>query len=415
MRCGLLGRKLGHSYSPAIHRAFGGYSYELFEREPDEVAAFLKGGEWDGLNVTVPYKRTVIPYLGELSAAARETGSVNTIVRRADGTLFGDNTDVYGFLETVRETGIDPAGKKALILGSGGASRAVRAALLRLGAEPVTISRSGPETYETIDRHKDAAILVNATPVGMYPENGASPLDGVPAGDGGSAFDLLPALEIVFDAIYNPARTKLLWDAEKRAIRAKNGLTMLVRQAAASSALFTGVPVPEETVRETEEALLRGTRNVVLIGMPGCGKTSVGRELARMTGRELADTDEMIEERTGMTVPRFFETYGEDAFRALETELLGEAGKRSGIVIATGGGCVTRPENELLLRQNGAVVWLRRDLKKLPREGRPLSLAGSLEALYEERKPLYGRFMDIAVDNGGTVPEAARAVMEELL
>ncbi len=415
MRCGLLGRTLAHSYSPAIHALFGGYSYELYEREPEDVAAFLKGGAWDGLNVTVPYKKTVLPYCDALSDAARETGCVNTVVRRADGTLFGDNTDVYGFAETVRKAGIDAAGKKALILGSGGASAAVRAALRPFGAETVVISRSGPENYETIGRHTDAAILVNTTPVGMYPENGRSPLDAVTTEEGASPFDLLPALETAFDVIYNPARTKMLADAEKRAIRAINGLTMLVRQASRSSELFTGVPVPEETVRKAEETIRRRMRNIVLIGMPGAGKTAVGKELAARTGRPFADTDAMIEERTGRPVPRILAEDGEDAFRTLETDAIREAGKRSGTVIATGGGCVTRPENLPYLRQNGVIVWLKRDLSMLPREGRPLSLAGGPEALYEIRRPLYERFADAVIENGAAVDATVRLLMEEFV
>jgi len=412
MKYGLLGRTLGHSYSPAIHRRLGDGAYELFEREPEDVEAFLRSGCWDGLNVTIPYKKTVIPYLDALSEAARKTGSVNTIVRRRDGTLFGDNTDVFGFSGTVCRSGIDVSGKKALVLGSGGASAAIRYALTELGAVPVVISRSDPDGYGGLGRYPDAEILVNATPVGMFPDTEASPLDLAPAGSG---FDALPALRTVFDAIYNPARTKLLQEAKKRGIRAINGLGMLVRQAARSRELFTGEPVPIAALDRIEAELRKEMRNVVLIGMPGAGKTTVGRMVAEKTGRPFIDTDEAIERRTGKPVERILEEEGEEAFRTLEAEILREAGKRSGTVIATGGGCVTREENEERIRRNGVVVWLKRPLALLRTNGRPLSLRKGVEALYEERKELYARFSDVSVANGGTLSEALDAITDAVL
>ena len=401
---GLLGRTLGHSFSPRIHQLLGGYDYRLFEKEPEELEAFLTGGNFAGLNVTIPYKRSVIPFCRALTEQARRIGSVNTIVRRPDGTLLGHNTDYEGFLYMVRSAGVDPAGKKALVLGSGGASLTVRAALADLGAGEVTvISRAGPDNYQNLDRHRDARLIVNATPVGMYPDTESCLLD----------LDRFPRCEAVLDLIYNPARTQLLLEGEKRGMMVANGLGMLVAQARGSAQLFLGRDIPDGRVAEIARRLEGETRNILLIGMPGCGKSTVGRALARTLSRPLADLDEEIAARAGMSIPEIFAGQGEEAFRRLEHQVLLEAARKSGTVIACGGGIVTRPENFDPMRRNSAVVFLRRDLALLPSAGRPLSQRDGPEKLYRQRKPLYEKAADFAVDNV-TVEGAVSDIMRRL-
>ena len=387
---GLIGEKLGHSFSPAIHGKLAGYEYRLIELAPEELGYFLRSGQFGGLNVTIPYKKAVIPYCDELTPQARRIGSVNTILRRPDGTLLGHNTDYDGFAYLLRSAGAEVAGKKALVLGTGGASLTVHTVLKDLGVgESVAISRSGPDNYTNLDRHADARIIVNATPVGMYPNTGTSPVD----------LSLFPSLEGVFDLIYNPAKTQFLLDGEKRGLLWANGLGMLVAQAKAAAELFLGRPIPDGRVADITREMEWDTRNLLLIGMPGCGKTTVGQALANRLGRKLVDTDALVEEAAGCTIPELFAREGEEAFRRLEHEILCRVGRESGLVIATGGGAVTRPENLDPMRQNSTVIFLRRPLDKLPVEGRPISQANSLEELYRRRLPLYQQAADWAVDN----------------
>ena len=395
MKCGLLGRKLGHSFSPQIHSHLGDYSYELFQKEPEELEDFLKNGGWDGINVTIPYKKDVIPHLDELSPIARKLGAVNTIVRRG-GKLIGHNTDYFGFLTMVRTSGLDVKGKKVLVLGTGGASKPVAAVMEELGGQVVQISRSGENNYENISIHSDAAVIVNATPVGMYPNTGVSPVD----------ISLFPALEGVLDIVYNPARTQLLLDAEARGLVAVNGLLMLVAQAKEASEWFQQKELPNDLIDTIHAILRRQTENIVLIGMPGCGKTTIGKALAEKTGRTFADADEKIVELAGKSIPEIFAEDGEEVFRAWETQALAELGKQSGLILSTGGGCVTRERNYPLLHQNGTIFWLKRDLHKLPTDGRPLSQMGKLADMYEKRRPLYETFADTVIDNDGTLEES---------
>jgi len=402
MRAGLLGRKLGHSFSPRIHSFFGDYSYDLFEVEPEKLDEFMHGDDFDAMNVTIPYKKSVIPHCAELGEAARAIGSVNTIVRRPDGSLFGDNTDAAGFSAMLERLGTDPAGKKALVLGSGGASLTVQHVLKEAGAQVVVISRSGENNYENLDRHADAAILVNTTPVGMYPHCGEAALD----------IACLPKLEAVFDLIYNPARTRLMLDAMDRHIPCLGGLTMLVEQARAASEIFTGGKVDPRASAKVLALLEKEKQNIVLIGMPGCGKSTIGRMIAAKSGRKLVDADQEIVKKTGMDIPAFFAANGEAAFRKVETEVLEELGMQSGLVIATGGGCVTRPENLNPLRQNGMIFFIRRDLKLLPTHGRPLSQANPLEEMYRVRLPLYEAFADAEIENMGAPDECADKILE---
>ena len=405
LKCGLLGQKLGHSYSPAIHGMLAGYDYQLFEREPEQLEDFLKNGPWDGINVTIPYKKAVLPYCAELSDTARRIGSVNTIVRRPDGSLYGDNTDAYGFESLVKKSGIDVRGKKALVLGSGGASVTVVAVLKMLGAESVTvISRGGEDNYDNLDKHADARIIANTTPVGMYPNNGQAAVD----------LTRFPQCEGVLDVVYNPAHTALLLQAEKLGIPRAGGLYMLVAQAKRSSELFTGSSIPDSEIGRIEKVLSGRMKNIVLVGMPSSGKSTLAAALGEKLGRPVYEADALIEQEAGMDIPAIFAQGGEESFRKLETEILSRLGKLSGAVISTGGGCVTREENYDLLHQNGTILWLKRGTEKLDKTGRPLSLKNDLNEMYQKREPMYRRFADAAVDNNGSVEDTLAQLLEVL-
>lgn len=404
MKCGLLGRKLGHSYSPQIHAMLGDYSYALFEKEPEEIETFLKNGDFTGINVTIPYKKAVMEFLDELSPAAKKMGCVNTIVRRPDGTLFGHNSDYFGFVSLVKHSGISVTGKKVLVLGNGGASNAAVRGLEDLGAIPVVISRSGENNYSNLDRHADAAVIVNTTPVGMYPNTGLSPID----------LGLFPALEGVLDVVYNPARTQILLDAEKLGLPAANGLWMLVAQAKEAAEYFTGKPIGEHVIASIHRKLAAQMQNIALIGMPGCGKSTIGAALADSSKRRLVDLDEEIVNSAGKSIPEIFAQDGENAFRDWETKVLEDYGKQSGLILATGGGCVTKERNYSLLHQNSNICWIRRELDALPTDGRPLSQANKLSDMYAVRKPLYEAFSDFSVDNNGRCQETVAAILAHL-
>lgn len=403
LKCGLLGEKLGHSYSPQIHSMLADYEYKLFEKSPEELEDFLKSGEFDGLNVTIPYKKSVMPYCAELSPTAAQIGSVNTIVRRSDGSLYGDNTDAFGFENLIVHNGIGVKGKKALVLGTGGASVTAQAVLKNLGAsEVVVISRKGEDNYENIAKHTDAEIIANTTPVGMYPNNGKAAVD----------LTQFPKLSGVLDVVYNPARTALLLQAEKLCIPCAGGLYMLVSQAKRSCELFTGKSIPDSEIDRIERVLSHQMQNIVIIGMPGSGKTAVSTMLAERLGRKIFDTDTIVSEKAGMTIPEIFAAQGEAGFRKLETEATAEVGKLSGNIISTGGGVVTVADNYELLHQNGVIVWIERDTNKLARDGRPISLSSDLNELYAARLPLYERFADIKADNNGDINDTVNAIME---
>ena len=403
-RFGLLGEKLGHSYSPQIHALLHSNEYGLYEVAPEDLGEFLQSTALHGMNVTIPYKKAVIPYCAQLSDTARRIGSVNTLVKGSDG-WHGYNTDYDGFAYMVRHSGADIRGKKAVVFGSGGASLTVRAVLEDLGArEVVVVSRCGEDNYENLSRHADAAMAVNATPVGMYPNNGASPAD----------LRLLPRLEVVLDLVYNPAKPALLLQAEELGIPFENGLGMLVAQAKRAAELFTGAAIDDRRIEKITQTLSRRMGNIVLIGMPGCGKSSVGAALAERLGREFFDADQLVELDAGMSIPEIFEREGEDGFRRRETRALAWLCARSGCVISAGGGCVTRPENLPLIRQNGKAVWIRRALESLPSDGRPLSQAHGVRELYERRKALYERFADVSVDNDGIIDACVKKIMEVL-
>ena len=403
MKFGLLGRKLGHSYSPMIFDLMGGYRYDLFEREPEGIEDLLRNTDFDGINVTIPYKKEVLQYLDEIDPLALRLGAVNTIVKR-NGKLFGYNSDYYGFRSMVLRTRIDIQGKKVLVLGSGGASVTVQAVLQDLGARVIIISRTGENNYGNLSLHRDASMIVNTTPLGMYPNNGASALE----------LSNFPELEGVLDLIYNPARTQLLLDCEKYGIPGFNGLWMLVAQAKQSAEWFLDTQLPDSLVSQIHRKLRDKMENIALIGMAGCGKSTIGRNLAKETGKKFVDADTEIELLAGKTIPEIFAQDGEEAFRLLETEVLTALGKQSGLVIATGGGCVTRERNYPLLHQNSRIIWLKRCPTRLPTEGRPLSQQTSPVELYEMRKPMYKAFSDAVVDNEGTRGETLTGILNIL-
>lgn len=403
---GLLGAKLGHSYSKPIHNLLADYSYELYAVTPEELKGLMISREFRGLNVTIPYKKDVLPYLDEISDEVREVGSANTLVMGKDGKLRGYNTDLPGFLSMADRAGIVLTGKKVVILGSGGTSLTAQAAARRRNArEMIVVSRSGEVNYERLYRdHTDAEVIINTTPVGMYPGNGESPID----------LAAFPACCGVLDVIYNPFHTALLQQAEERGIPSENGLWMLVAQAKYAAEYFTGTSIPEEKIAEVYGRMRAEMSNLILTGMPGSGKSTVGKAIAEEMGRTFVDMDEIIVRLAGKSIPEIFSEDGEEAFRKLETEAARECGREKSLVIATGGGAVTRGETMRALQQNGEILFLERPLESLPTNGRPLSQGGldALRAMYEMRLPLYRKYAARCIDNSGSFEKTVAAAME---
>ena len=428
---GVLGEKLGHSYTPTIYRELAGMDYRRFERAPEEVGAFMRGDEWEGVNATIPYKRTVLPYLDEISPEAARLGNVNTVVRLANGRLRGHNTDYFGFKTLVESAGADLAGKKALVLGGdGGAGTTCMTVLADLGMEPVSVSRDPAAAaqrrtagapagspladvpiigYGDLAAHADAALVVNCTPVGMFPRCPASPLSE-------DRFELLAAggLEAVVDIVYNPARTGLMLMAEKRGVPCAGGLLMLVAQAAEAVRCYTGRDVAPERITELTQSLSAAEQNIALIGMPGCGKTRVGEQLAKLTGRTHVDVDHELERQLGSTCQEFITTQGEDAFRREETRALSEVAAKSGQVVSCGGGVVTVPANYDLLHQNSFIVMLDRPIDELPVHGRPITARDGIAMLAAKRMHLYRTWADLVIRSRENAHATARALAEAL-
>ena len=414
---GLLGRTLGHSWSPKIHAGLGSSPYELIELEPDEVVPFIREGSWRGLNVTIPYKRVAAEAADLRSPRVEALGVANTLVHDEQGRVFAENTDVLGFgylldrffLECHGQKACELlAGRKALVLGTGGAAQAVHASLAERGAQTVLISRTGDETYATlVERHADAILVVNTTPVGMDPHGPASPLEP-------GTLARLPQLKGVVDVVYNPERTGIVMEAERLGIPAASGLEMLVAQAYYASALFQHKTLDEGLVEKIIGQLRRETRNVALIGMPGAGKTTTGRSLARLTGRPFIDLDDAFTLRFGMSAATCIRELGEPEFRARETEVLASYGASSGIIIACGGGVVTQPRNYELLHQNATIVFLDRSIEELSSEDRPLSQAKGVRKLAEERMGLYRQWADLAICCTGSAAGDARGIKATL-
>lgn len=385
---GLIGKKLTHSFSPEIHKLLGSYPYDLIELEPEAVEGFLKKGNYTGLNVTIPYKKVALAACDELSALAAEIGSVNTVVRRPDGSLYGDNTDAFGFTYMVEHAGISVKNKKCLVIGNGGSSAMVQVVLRKMGAsEVVVISHKDNRPENLAPHYRTTKVIVNTTPVGMYPNCDESPLTLLP----------FSTLEGVVDLIYNPYRTQLIQEAIDRKICCTSGLPMLVAQAVRAYEIFFDKKAEEGTIERVLETVTNRTLNLLLIGMPGSGKSTVGRILAEKIDRELIDTDRLIEEKTGQKIPDIFASKGEEAFRRLETDVLADMTKLSGKVISTGGGVVTVPMNLRLLRRNSRVIFINRPLDELATDGRPLSQSGNLKLMLRKRLPLYRQCADLEI------------------
>ena len=387
---GLLGRSLDHSLSPQIHSLFGDYPYRLFCREKNELDSFFSDENIKAFNVTVPYKIEAYNRCDFLSETAKKIGSVNTVVRTAGGRLYGDNTDYFGFSRMAEKYGAVFKDKKVLILGSGGASLAVKAVVQDSGARKiVVVSRTGENNYQNISNHYDSDIIVNTTPVGMYPHNGERLID----------LSQFNSLSCVLDLIYNPLKTSLLLDAEKLNIPHGNGLYMLVAQGLRSAELFLEKNFDEALIDRAYEKIKKEINNIILIGMPGCGKSTVGRILAEKLSKKLFDIDAEIEEKTSKKIAEIFEESGEEKFREIETKVIYYYCREMGMVVATGGGAVLKKENREAMKQNGTIIYLKKDLSELATVGRPLSSdAAAVQKLYEQRKEIYENLADFTVE-----------------
>lgn len=409
MQYGLIGEHLGHSYSREIHEKIADYKYELLELKPDELGDFLTKKEFCGINVTIPYKQAVIPYLDEISEMAESIGAVNTIVNR-NGKLYGYNTDFAGMRELIRYANINIKDKKVMILGTGGTSKTAHAVVQSLGAKDIIhVSRRASDntvTYEdAVKLHTDTQVIVNTTPVGMYPNENNKPID----------IEHFKQLEGIVDAVYNPLQTNLVLDGKAQNISACGGLYMLAAQAVWASALFLDKDVENSLIDKAFSLVMEQKENIVLIGMPTSGKTTVGKLLAEISQKRFYDTDRMITKKIG-TISDYITQNGEPAFRAVEREAIAEAARLSGCIIATGGGAVLDPENVRALKRNGRLVFLDRSLNNLKAASdRPLSSdINRLAKLYEVRYPIYKDAADICVDGNMPPLDVANAVLKEI-
>lgn len=407
MRYGLIGEKLGHSFSKIIHEKLADYTYDLIPLSLEELDVFMREKEFSAINVTIPYKETVIPYLDEVDPKAAKMGAVNTVVQR-NGKLFGYNTDYFGFRYMLEHNHIQIAGKKVLVLGRGGASKAVIAVLEDMGAAEIhTIYYKIAEdsiSYETCYAlHTDAQVIVNTTPVGMYPNSGHTPIDLTP----------FTNLEAVADVVYNPLRTRLVLDAEEKGCQAIGGLEMLVGQAKYAVEIFLDQSLPEDSIDVVYKDLMAERRNLVLIGVSGCGKSTLGKLAAEKLGKTFVDTDAEIIKRIGMSIADYFAAYGEDSFRKVESEVVQEISTQNNLVISTGGGVIKNPENIRWLKGNGTVIWIQRDPELLESgNGRPLVPdQEAVRRLYKERLPLYTAAAETIIENDGNEEEALQKIL----
>ncbi len=411
MQYGLIGEKLSHSFSKEIHESIASYNYELCEIARNDLATFMQKREFCAVNVTMPYKKEVIPHLDEISDVAKALQAVNCIVNR-DGKLYGYNTDYFGMRDLILKSKINISNKKILILGTGGTARTASLVCKDLGAgEILLVSRNKKDNAITYDEayasHSDAEIIINTTPVGMYPNSYASPLD----------LSKFKALSAVFDAVYNPIRTQIVLDAKKMGVYSEGGLYMLVSQAVHAIELFLGKELDESITQETYKKIANQKENVVLIGMPSSGKTTIGKILAEDLSRKLYDLDDEIEKHIGCTIAEYFKNHTEKDFRDIETQITKEISQKNNIVIATGGGCILREENVNALRTNGRLYFLDRDLENLtPTDSRPLATKmEAIKKLYEARYSIYTNVCDVKIDANLTPNEEVQLIEKEFL
>ena len=411
MQFGLIGKHLSHSYSVEIHNIIADYDYGLFELSENELADFLKNRDFRGINVTIPYKEAVIPYLDEISDNAKKIGAVNTIINK-NGKLIGYNTDFHGMCALIKHSGLTLDGKKVLILGTGGTSKTAFAVSESLGARDIIFvsrtKKAGAVTFsEAYDFHKDAEIIINTTPCGMFPDTFGTPI----------MIDSFPRLQGIIDAVYNPLRTNLILDGKRKNISAEGGLYMLSAQAVYASALFLDKEPNNDLIDFAFNRVKREKENIVLIGMPSSGKTTVGKMLSDALCKEFFDSDFEIIKKTGISIPEFFKKYGEEKFREAEKEVIASLSQKSGSVIATGGGAVLYPENVRALKRNGALILLNRPLNLLtPTEDRPLSSEHSaLAQLFEERYPIYKAVADFEILADKSPDDVLNTILKELI
>ncbi len=411
MKYGCIAEKLGHSYSKIIHSQFADYDYELFEIEPNSLDSFMKKREFCAINVTIPYKQAVIPYLDEISEIAEKIGAVNTVLNKG-GKLCGYNTDFFGMKSLILKSGISLHKKKALILGNGGTAKTATAVLKDLGAyEIFPVSRKkqdGCITYdEALKNYTDTQIIINTTPLGMFPNIGVSAIN----------LENFPKLEGVIDAVYNPLRTKLICDAQFLGINATGGLYMLVAQAAKACELFTNTKISDEKIDAVFNKISKEVENIVLIGMPGAGKTTIGKEISKILNKDFVDTDDEIVKEYGMTIPEIFSQKGETFFRDIEANVIKRVSSLKNTVIATGGGAILRKENVMLLRENGKIYFIDRPLESIrPTDDRPTAYNREvLKKRYAERYPIYKTSCDACICVSDSVKENAEKIVKDFL
>lgn len=410
MEYGLIGEKLGHSFSKDIHNLIGDYNYILKEIAKEDLNDFMTKKDFKAINVTIPYKQDVIPYLDYIDPNAKAIGAVNTIVNK-DGKLFGYNTDFIGLKRLIEFTGLDLKNKKVLILGTGGTSKTAKAVAQSLNAKTILkVSRSKKDDVidyeEAKSLHNDADIIINTTPSGMFPNTSDCPIDLTP----------FSKLQGLVDVIYNPLKTNLVLNAKQLGLKANGGLLMLVLQAIAAAEFFFEKPIAQNKVISIFNTILSQKQNYVLIGMPGCGKTTIGELLAQKTGKEFIDSDVVLETKAQKTCKQIIEENGIDYFRDLESSVIKELSEKQNIIISTGGGAVLREENVQNLKHNGIVIFLDRDIKNIkPTESRPLSNSQEkLKELYDERYPVYTNACDFKINNNRKAKDGLNKILKNL-
>lgn len=400
---GLIGRNINYSFSKDIHGYFADYDYSIINLEPEQLEGFFDSKEYAGFNVTIPYKKDACQLCDSISPKAERIGCVNTVIACPDGTFRGDNTDYDGFLYLSKRAGVDFNGKKVLVFGNGATSSTVCTVVKDLGGIITVISRTGENNYSNLSNFFDAEIIINTTPVGTYPETANQITD----------LKKFPKCEAVLDVVYNPLKSRLVQQAESLGMRASGGLPMLVAQGKRACELFTGMPIDDSKTEQVIQRVWHQKQNIVLVGMPGCGKSTIADLLAKELGREVIDTDAEIVKKEGKPIPQIFAEFGEPYFRAKESLVISTVAKKSGIIIATGGGSVLSDTNRQNLGQNGYFVFLERDINSLSTKGRPLSKdIETLKTMYAERLPYYKSIADLVVSNDGKPETAADKISE---